>query len=490
MRGRPRIRFFRALVRDLCECGSRLSATTGSGSQSLVIRHSSFARTLFTQIVSVVLVVALFLATTVEVKAAPTYSPVFYYYHSDHLGGSNILTDRCGELVDHFEYTAFGKERYNESSGAFAVSNRFTGQILDEDTGLYYYGARYYDPELGRFTQADTVVPSAGDPQMLNRYSYAGNNPLKYVDPSGHFIELAIAAVIGTLAVIATAATYAATALFVLGIANLVTGNNYGSRIFGNDVGQWVDTAAAVSTVIALAAVAAVLQPDAIPFIIASGVLSIGPIAAGAAGNPELAEALGWAALGVAVAGTAYELYQSYESVNSAIQGENAGVKSNATTLPDRKQPGPWVRAGESDERLLGSKEDYKALLRDTIVKRQQIVYHRFAGHGAGGDIYFSADSHLTSELNSARGWDAELQLLVKKAYHPRARIELGICDALSDSRVGYSAGANFKAILPQAKVTGGSGAVRAFPGSHGMLYKFNLGKWSTWRTMDTVTLP
>jgi RHS repeat-associated protein len=75
---------------------------------------------------------------------------------------------------------------------------------LDEDTGLYYYGARYYDSELGRFTQADTIVPSAADPQTLNRYAYCGNNPIKYVDPSGHvfgiddiIIGIAIGAAIG-----------------------------------------------------------------------------------------------------------------------------------------------------------------------------------------------------------------------------------------------------------------------------------------------------
>jgi RHS repeat-associated protein len=59
-----------------------------------------------------------------------------------------------------------------------------TDQIFDEETGLYYYNARYYDPELGRFNQADTIVPSAANPQTLNRYSYCGNNPLKYVDPN------------------------------------------------------------------------------------------------------------------------------------------------------------------------------------------------------------------------------------------------------------------------------------------------------------------
>ncbi len=54
-----------------------------------------------------------------------------------------------------------------------------------------YYGARYYDPTLGRFLSANTIVPQAGNPQGLNRYSYVGNNPLKYTDPSGHCWDVA-----------------------------------------------------------------------------------------------------------------------------------------------------------------------------------------------------------------------------------------------------------------------------------------------------------
>jgi hypothetical protein len=56
---------------------------------------------------------------------------------------------------------------------------------------LHDYRARYYDPALGRFVQADTVVPEPGNPQALNRYAYVYNNPLKYTDPSGHWLETA-----------------------------------------------------------------------------------------------------------------------------------------------------------------------------------------------------------------------------------------------------------------------------------------------------------
>jgi len=68
------------------------------------------------------------------------------------------------------------------------TDKKFTGQRLD-NSGLYYYGARYYDAGIGRFISSDTIVPEPFNPQSLNRYSYTLNNPLKYTDPSGHLVE-------------------------------------------------------------------------------------------------------------------------------------------------------------------------------------------------------------------------------------------------------------------------------------------------------------
>ena len=86
-------------------------------------------------------------------------------------------------------YTAFGHQRYQNNSSAFSVTRRYTGQQIDEDTGLYFYGSRYYDPQIGRFIQADTIVPSANTSQALNRYSYVNNNPLILIDPTGHYYD-------------------------------------------------------------------------------------------------------------------------------------------------------------------------------------------------------------------------------------------------------------------------------------------------------------
>ncbi|MEA1958812.1 MAG: RHS repeat-associated core domain-containing protein [Chloroflexota bacterium] len=81
------------------------------------------------------------------------------------------------------KYLPFGATR--SATGTLDTDKLFTGQRLD-DTGLYYYNARYYDATIGRFISADTIVQDPANPQSLNRYSYCLNNPLKYIDPSGH----------------------------------------------------------------------------------------------------------------------------------------------------------------------------------------------------------------------------------------------------------------------------------------------------------------
>jgi len=118
-------------------------------------------------------------------KQSPVVNPVKkVFYHNDHLGGVNVISDVNGARVQLTEYDPWGK--VSRSEGNVDPEHRFTGQKLDPENGLYYYGARYYDPELARFISPDPIVPSAGDPQSHNRYSYVRNNPVKYIDPTGH----------------------------------------------------------------------------------------------------------------------------------------------------------------------------------------------------------------------------------------------------------------------------------------------------------------
>ncbi|MBI2139005.1 RHS repeat-associated core domain-containing protein [Candidatus Woesearchaeota archaeon] len=115
-----------------------------------------------------------------------------FFYHPDHLGSTDLVTDESGKKVEKTSYMPFG-EVLSGGESRFT----FTGKEMDKGTGLMYYGARYYNPSFKRFTQPDSVIADVYDPQNLNRYSYVMNNPVKYTDPSGNAINLIGAAVAG-----------------------------------------------------------------------------------------------------------------------------------------------------------------------------------------------------------------------------------------------------------------------------------------------------
>ncbi|WP_156809970.1 RHS repeat-associated core domain-containing protein [Spirochaeta africana] len=101
------------------------------------------------------------------------------YYGTDHLGSTVLLTDRQGREIWSGSVTPFADQ---ESSGA-GDQVKFTGKDLDTATGLYYFNARWYDPQTGRFISEDPIRDGA------NWYIYVGNNPLGFVDPSGLMSE-------------------------------------------------------------------------------------------------------------------------------------------------------------------------------------------------------------------------------------------------------------------------------------------------------------
>ena len=111
-----------------------------------------------------------------------------YYTHTDHLGSTTVITDENGNAVEEIGYLPFGATLFRNvyNGGTWESAYRFTGQEFDPEYHLYNYGARLYDPIMCRFITPDTIVPDWTNPQTLNRYSYCNNNPLIYVDPSGH----------------------------------------------------------------------------------------------------------------------------------------------------------------------------------------------------------------------------------------------------------------------------------------------------------------
>lgn len=110
-----------------------------------------------------------------------------YYYHLNGHGDVVALTDASGNVVAQYEYDAWGN--IVSKTGALATANpyRYAGYYYDEETGLYYLMARYYDANMGRFITRDTFHGFENEPQSLNQYVYTKNNPVMYVDPSGHF---------------------------------------------------------------------------------------------------------------------------------------------------------------------------------------------------------------------------------------------------------------------------------------------------------------
>ncbi|MBQ4900934.1 RHS repeat-associated core domain-containing protein [Paenibacillus sp. Marseille-P2973] len=107
-----------------------------------------------------------------------------YYMYNGH-GDVVQINDASGNLLNSYEYDTWG----TITSKLESMSNPFTytGEYYDEESGLYYLRARYYDPVDARFISEDTYEGTLNNPLSLNLYTYVENNPLKYIDPTGHF---------------------------------------------------------------------------------------------------------------------------------------------------------------------------------------------------------------------------------------------------------------------------------------------------------------
>jgi RHS repeat-associated protein len=126
------------------------------------------------------------------------------YVHTDFLGSPAAYSDTNGVVTERLHYEPFGEtiesDKQKDDTG-------YTGHQHDKDIGLTYMQARYYDPVIGRFYSNDPVGYTPKNPVMsFNRYLYVNNNPYKYTDPNGEFLNVLIGATVGALAEVASQA--------------------------------------------------------------------------------------------------------------------------------------------------------------------------------------------------------------------------------------------------------------------------------------------
>ncbi|MCA9266532.1 MAG: hypothetical protein KDA60_21880, partial [Planctomycetales bacterium] len=120
------------------------------------------------------------------------------FYHYDALGSTVNLSDEAGTIAHSYKYDAWGGKRSLDANGnplevgASVNAKQYTGHYYDEETDLHYFGARYYDDDIGLFITQDPYLGEINTPPSLHRYLYAYANPLRYVDLTGYWVDDAI----------------------------------------------------------------------------------------------------------------------------------------------------------------------------------------------------------------------------------------------------------------------------------------------------------
>jgi RHS repeat-associated protein len=151
-----------------------------------------------------------------------TSSGAVHYFLTDHLGSTRkiISGDTSRTELYSVDYEPFGKPY--SMSGTQPDPHKFTAEKRDDPTGLEYLRARQYDPDVGRFLSADPVLGSPLRPQTLNRYAYVADNPLRYIDPTGRFLDdidwASVGALLAGAAVVAGAIALCATGVGCIGV--------------------------------------------------------------------------------------------------------------------------------------------------------------------------------------------------------------------------------------------------------------------------------
>jgi RHS repeat-associated protein len=108
-----------------------------------------------------------------------------FYFHSDHLGSSNYVSNYDGDISQHAEYLPFGELLTDEHLNSHNTRYKYNGKEFDQETGNYYYGVRYYNPKTSLWLSVD---PLAHEYPLISPYAYVANNPINAIDPDGRKI--------------------------------------------------------------------------------------------------------------------------------------------------------------------------------------------------------------------------------------------------------------------------------------------------------------
>ncbi len=241
------------------------------------------------------------------------------FFHGDHLGGTNVTTDGYGDREEVIEYEPFGQmskhDKYGD--GASTANYYFTGKRLDDETGLIDFGARLYNPRIGKFITPDTIVQAPQNPQTLNRYSYTSNNPINRTDPSGHSWKK----------------FWKKWGDFISPLGRAIV------------TGDWKNFGMQLLNIATIAIGIATLNP----WMVASGALSYASRATSHIGDnasDEISRALGYAATAAAVVGTGIEINKAFhvtERIGNLKDGY--GFKTNLKVIEKLYNDGRYQEA-------------------------------------------------------------------------------------------------------------------------------------------------
>ncbi len=266
------------------------------------------------------------------------------FIFSNHIGSSSVVTNESGQVLSRLAYAPYGEQVTGKSRGTDTTTRKYAGYEFDEESGLHLAGARYYDTRTARFLTPDSVTPGGGQrPQGWNRYAYSRNNPITFMDPSGHLegpftnslhdeVERAVSRAWG-------AAKWAADAGvgFVAGIMPVPA--PLGMAPFGNEgalgMGAMLGASAgiAIDTLFALSALAGTGAGDVVA----------GSSGVGAVAIPTITASGLFLAAGAATAGLVHQAHYEDGLKHAMSEGEQhgSGESPGARSTPPNQSPPP-----------------------------------------------------------------------------------------------------------------------------------------------------